>query len=73
MEGNVEKEMNENIAELLKTLSRRSKKDDLPGTVEAFLDEKCPICNRNLKKKKPCCGAAKGTKECLCGYRVILT
>ncbi len=62
-----------NVQELLKGFTKRSKKDDVPGTVEAYLEEKCPNCGAELKLMKPCCGSPKGRKECRCGYKVQLT
>lgn len=62
-----------NIAAYIKSLPRSSKKDDIPGTVEAHLEEPCPVCGKNMKLMKPCCGAPFGKKNCTCGYTVNLT
>jgi hypothetical protein len=53
----------------LKTLRRGSKKDDLPGTVDVYLDELCPECGHKQRIYKPCCGSPMGYKGCPCGYR----
>jgi hypothetical protein len=62
-----------NIQEYINSLKRSSKFDDVPGTVAAYLDEKCPACGKKMKLMKPCCNSKFGTKVCLCGYKVILT
>jgi hypothetical protein len=49
-----------NMTEYLKGLRRSSKLDDIPGTVEAYLDEICPACKKKMKLFKPCCGNPKG-------------
>lgn len=60
--------------ELLKGLKKSSKKDDIPGTVIGFLDELCPLCGRQVRIYKPCCGSPQGYKGCnACGYKVILS
>lgn len=61
-----------NIADLLKTLPVRSKKDDIPGTIAEYTQEECPVCGKFLKIKKPCCSNPNQTKECSCGYKIIL-
>jgi hypothetical protein len=50
---------------------RRSKADDVPGTVDEYLDETCPACGKGLKRMKACCGAPEGYIQCRanCGYR----
>lgn len=59
------------INDYLKGLKKTSKKTDVPGTVEAVLDEICHICNVPLKKYKPCCGYSYGYKGCnKCGLKV---
>lgn len=61
------------MRELLSGLKRSSKKDDIPGTVEAYLEELCPVgCGRKLKQMKPCCSNKTGSKECACGYKIPL-
>lgn len=62
------------LTNYLKSLNRRTKDDDLPGSVLKVLDEPCPLCGRNMKLYRPCCGAPNGTKECKrCDYKVIVT
>ena len=61
-----------NIQELLKTFNKRSKKDDVPGTVQQYLDEECPVCGKKLKIKKACCSSKHPTKECVCGWKLLL-
>lgn len=63
-----------NAVDYMKQMKRRSKTDDIPGTVEAYLDELCPIpgCGKKLKLMKPCCSSKFGTKECICGYKIML-
>ena len=62
-----------NISEYLKTLNRRNKADDIPGTVQTYLDELCPSCGKKLRLMKPCCSSKFGTKECkACGYKIVL-
>ncbi len=54
---------------------KRSKSDDLPGTVEAILERECPVCGKKLKQMKPCCGSPMGYIRCRdnsCGYRESL-
>ena len=60
------------LIEYIKGLNRRSKFDDMPGTVEKFLDEPCPNCGKGLKKMHPCCGDPPGSIQCVakCGYYV---
>jgi uncharacterized protein (DUF983 family) len=57
----------------LSKLKRSSKKDEIPGTVEAYLDEICPSCMKGrLAKYRPCCGSPKGYTGCkTCGYKII--
>jgi hypothetical protein len=62
-----------NIQEYMKGLKRSSKADDIPGTVEAYLEEPCPACGKKLKLMKPCCSSKFGSKECACGYKIQLT
>lgn len=63
-----------NLKEYLKGLKRRTKDDDIPGTLLRVLDEKCPLCERNLKLMKACCGSPYGLKECrACNYKINLT
>jgi len=54
----------------LSNLKRRSKRDDIPGTVETILEEKCPFCGKLMRKYKPCCGSPHGFKGCPCGYKI---
>lgn len=61
------------LKEYLKGLKRSSKSDDIPGTVEAYLDELCPNCKKKMRIYKPCCGNPKGYKGCVCGYKIQLT
>ena len=66
MDGGFGKEMK--ISEFI--LARRSKKDDIPGTVENTTEKKCPVCGRFMRKYKPCCGEPKGYIGCrLCGWK----
>jgi hypothetical protein len=58
-----------NIQEYLKGLKRSSKSDDIPGTVEAYLDEPCPVCGKNLKLMKACCTSKLKSKVCVCGWK----
>jgi predicted RNA-binding Zn-ribbon protein involved in translation (DUF1610 family) len=38
------------------------------------IEEKCPVCGKNLVLLPPCCNSKFGTKECLsCGWKVMLT
>ena len=62
-----------NVSDYMKQMKKGSKKDDIPGTVEKYLDEICPACGKNLKLMKPCCGSPYGIKECPCGWKVSLT
>jgi len=50
---------------------RRSKSDDIPGTVDEYLEEACPVCGKGLKRMKPCCGSPQGYIQCRanCGYK----
>jgi len=58
----------------LSQLKKSSKKDDVPGTVEAYLEELCPVpnCGKKLKLMKPCCTSRFFTKECKCGYKATV-
>lgn len=56
----------------LSNLRRRSKSDDIPGTVETILEENCPNCGKLIRKYKPCCGSPHGYKGCICGYKITL-
>jgi len=61
------------IKEYLKNLKVSSKSDDIPGTVEAYLDELCPSCGKKMKIMKPCCNSPKRIKICgACGFKVYL-
>lgn len=60
------------LAEMLKKAKQATKMDDVPGDVEKILEEVCPICGRQMRLFKPCCGAEKGYKGCNCGYKVVL-
>jgi predicted amidophosphoribosyltransferase len=55
----------------LSNLRRRSKGDDIPGTVETILEENCPNCGKLMRKYNPCCGSPNGYIGCVCGYKVI--
>ena len=59
------------LVNYLKGLKRRAKSDDIPGTVEAYLERECPACGKGLKHMKPCCGSPKGVIQCRanCGYK----
>ena len=61
--------MSLNLQKYLEGLTRSSKKDDIPGTVEAYLDELCPLCSEKLKIMKPCCAEKYRTKVCVCGWK----
>jgi len=60
------------VGQLLSGLKKTSKKDDIPGTVEQYLEEVCPACHGTLKIMKPCCGEPRRVKQCACGYKVYL-
>jgi len=60
------------LSEMLAKLKTSSKSEDIPGTVESYLDELCPSCQNKLKLMKPCCGSPNGTKQCSCGYKIQL-
>lgn len=60
------------ISDMLSSAKKVSKADDIPGTVEAYLDELCPACGKKMKLMKPCCGSPNGYKKCNCGYKVVL-
>jgi len=64
-----------NLNEYMKGLKRSSKADDIPGSVEAYLEELCPVpgCGKKLKKFRKCCGYPVGYVGCNCGYKVFLT
>jgi len=69
LDGGVEKKMN--VQEMIANAKKGSKKDDIPGTVEGYLDELCPICGKKMREYKPCCGSPKGYKGCNpCNYKV---
>jgi len=58
----------------LKSLPKSSKKDIIPGTETKVLEEKCPLCDKNLVLKPPCCSSKDYKKECSsCGYKVIVS
>ncbi len=57
----------------LSGLKRSSKKDDIPGTVEGYLEELCPACGKKMKLYKKCCGSPNGYKGCNCGYKISLS
>lgn len=61
-----------NLKDMLAKAIKGSKKDDIPGTVEAYLDELCPVCGNKIKLMKPCCGSPNGLKQCNCGYKIQL-
>ena len=48
------------ITDYLKTLKRRSKKDDIPGTTEGEVAKECPVCGRKMRIYKSCCGSPNG-------------
>jgi predicted RNA-binding Zn-ribbon protein involved in translation (DUF1610 family) len=57
----------------LKGLKKTSKQDDIPGTVEEYLEEPCPACGKKLKIMKPCCSSKQRTKVCSsCGWKAVL-
>ena len=60
------------IREYMKGLKRSSKADDIPGTVEAYLDELCPACGKKLKIMKSCCSEKRRKKVCICGWTSYL-
>ena len=60
------------LNDYLKSLTKRQKHDPIPGTIEGYLDQDCPLCGRTLAKMKPCCSNPNGHVACsdpLCGYR----
>ncbi len=59
------------LNDLIKGLRRSTKSDDIPGTVEEYLEEICPICGNRMKKYRPCCGSPSGYTGCNCGYKVM--
>lgn len=67
------KEGDMNVQEMLAKAKKGSKADDVPGTVEAYLDELCPACGKKMKLMKPCCSEKHGSKKCVCGYRIIIS
>lgn len=56
----------------LKTLPRKNKLSDIPGTVDSYLEDMCPVsCGGQMRKMKPCCGSPKGYLECgKCHYKI---
>lgn len=60
------------LGEMLAKAKKASKYDDIPGVVDEVLHEKCPVCGRDMRKFKKCCGSPNGYKGCNCGYRVQL-
>jgi hypothetical protein len=60
------------LSEMLNRGVEAKKDDDIPGSVDAILDEECPVCGKKMRLYKPCCGANNGYKGCRCGYKVIL-
>jgi predicted RNA-binding Zn-ribbon protein involved in translation (DUF1610 family) len=59
------------IQDLLLGLTKSSKKDVIPGTIDVILEDTCPACGKQLAKMKPCCGSPNGYTKCLsCGYRI---
>jgi hypothetical protein len=59
------------LNDYLRSLKKRSKADDIPGTVEEGQEEKCPACGGMMKKYKPCCGSPIGYLKCSkCGYKI---
>lgn len=62
------------ISDILSKLTKSSKSDDVPGTIEGYTSERCPACNVGvLKIYKSCCGSPNGYKGCRCGYKIQLT
>ena len=61
-----------NLAEMLAKAKKVSKKDDIPGSIDHVLEERCPACKRHMKLYKPCCGSTNGYKGCNCGYKINL-
>jgi hypothetical protein len=62
-----------NLQAYLKGLKRSSKTEDIPGTVEAYLDELCPVCSKKLKIMKPCCSEKRRSKVCgVCDWKSYL-
>jgi hypothetical protein len=61
------------IKEYLKSLNRRSKKEDIPGATQE-IEGICPCCGKGLKKVVGCCSAKNGSIQCRanCGYKVSL-
>ena len=62
-----------NISDYMKQMKRGSKSDDIPGTVQEYLEELCPVCGKKLKLMKPCCSNKFGSKDCVCGWKASLT
>ena len=60
------------IADLLKMLPVRSKKDPIPGVTE-ILEEFCPVCSARMFLREPCCSNPNHMKECSCGYKIVAT
>ena len=61
-----------NVTDYMKQMKRRSKADDIPGTVKEYLDTECPACGKKLKRYKPCCGSKYGYDGCVCEYKINL-
>lgn len=36
-----------------------------------LVDDKCPVCNKNLRLIPPCCGQPYWMLKCPCGYKRI--
>jgi len=55
-------------------LTKASKYDPDPNTVDGEVDVSCPACfEKKIVKIKPCCGARKGSYICRrCGYKEII-
>lgn len=65
--------MSFDLAGYLKSLKVGSKQDDVPGTVDRTIDEPCPVCGKNMRIYKPCCGSPNGYKGCHgCNYKITL-
>ena len=58
----------------LSQMTRASKKDPVPGTVEKIMEWPCPACgSKKLTKLKACCGAKNGYLWCPeCQFEKIL-
>ena len=58
------------ITDYLRTLKRRSKQDDIPGTTEGEVEKPCPVCGRKMRKYKPCCNSKEGYIGCMpCNWK----